>query len=218
MISILMPIYNGIEYLPESITTVMQQDMDAWELLIGVNGYEKDSEVYKTAENYSSEKIFVYDFSELKGKSVTLNALVKKANYDIICLLDVDDLWLSGKLSRQIAYKDRYDVIGTHCQYFGDSDARPWLYVGELVEDNFKEINTIINSSSMIVRRGRDIYWDASWDGVEDYDLWIRLVKEGWKFFNIEDNLVCHRIHKDSFFNTKNSGMSEELKKHRFNI
>jgi glycosyltransferase involved in cell wall biosynthesis len=218
MVSILMPIYNGIEYLPESLNTVMQQDMDAWELLIGINGYEKNSEVYKTAINYSSEKVRVYDFSELKGKSVTLNALLKKAKHDIICLLDVDDLWLSNKLSAQINYKDKYDVIGTHCQYFEGSDARPWLHVGELLEEHFRDINSIINSSSMIVRRGRDIYWDASWDGVEDYDLWIRLVKQGFTFFNIDSGLVRHRIHKNSFYNTKNNAMSDELKKQRFNI
>jgi glycosyltransferase involved in cell wall biosynthesis len=217
MISILMPLYNGIEYLEEGIKSVKAQTFTEWELLIGINGHPAFSEVYQAATKYSSDKIFVTDFPELKGKSVTLNKLLTFAKFDSICLLDVDDLWAPEKLISQMPYVDRYDVIGTNCQYFDEADSFPRLYKGELTELDFSDINTIINSSCMINRRGRDIYWDSSWDGVEDYDLWIRLVREGWTFFNIETLLVKHRIHKNSFFNTKNRSLSETLRKERFN-
>lgn len=218
MVSILMPIYNGIEYIEESVSSVLNQTFPGWELLIGVNGHPKDSEVYKRALQYSSDKISVLDFPELKGKSVTLNRMLESSKYDTICLLDVDDIWSPEKLSVQVPYIDKYDVIGTNCRYFGDSDALPWLYMGEITEEHFFNTNTIINSSGMINRRGRKIYWDAAWDGVEDYDLWIRLVKEKWTFFNIDSMLVKHRIHKDSFFNTRNNELSISLKNDRFKI
>lgn len=216
MISILMPIYNGIEYIEESVSSIIYQTFPDWELVIGINGHQGESEVFKIANKYSSDKIKVLDFPELKGKSVTLNKLVTYANYDSICLLDVDDKWESEKLMYQIPYIDKYDVIGTNCQYIGDSDVIPRLYFGELSENNFSDINTIINSSCMINRRGRKIYWDSEWDGVEDYDLWIRLVKSGWKFFNIKAVLVKHRIHSTSFFNTKNRSLSDSLVLKRF--
>lgn len=218
MISILMPIYNGIEFLEESISSIKTQTSIDWELLIGVNGHPENSEVFKIANSYSSDKIFIREFPELKGKSVTLNKLLTFAKYDTICLLDVDDIWLPEKLAEQIPYMDKYDVIGTGCQYFGESDAIPRLYLGEISESNFSDINTIINSSSMINRKGRDIFWDSSWDGVEDYELWIRLVKNDWTFFNIGISLVKHRIHSDSFFNTRNKDLSETLRKKRFNV
>jgi teichuronic acid biosynthesis glycosyltransferase TuaG len=213
-----MPIYNGIEFLEESISSIKAQTFIDWELLIGVNGHPGNSEIFKIANSYSSDKIHIREFPEFKGKSITLNKLLLFSKYDSICLLDVDDVWLPEKLERQIAYAARYDVIGTHCQYFGESDDTPRLYTGDISESNFSDINTIINSSSMINRRGRDISWDFSWDGVEDYDLWIRLIKDGWTFFNIDMVLVRHRIHSDSFFNTKNSALSETLRKIRFSI
>lgn len=216
MISILMPVYNGIEYIEESVSSIINQTFPDWELIIGVNGHPEGSEVFKAASKYCSTKITVLDFPELKGKSVTLNKLITYAKYDSICLLDVDDKWEPEKLMNQVPYIDRYDVIGTNCQYIGDSDVIPRLYFGELSENNFLEINTIINSSCMINRRGREIYWDREWDGVEDYDLWIRLVKYGWKFFNIKTVLVKHRIHSTSFFNTKNRLLSESLVLKRF--
>lgn len=216
MISILMPIYNGIEYIEESVSSVLNQTFTEWELIIGVNGHPENSDVYKRALQFSSDKISVMDFPELKGKSITLNKMLEFVKYDTICLLDVDDMWVPEKLEAQMPYIDKYDVIGTKCQYFGESTVLPWLYMGEIFESHFSEINTIINSSCMINRRGRKIFWDPVWDGVEDFDLWIRLVKDNWTFFNIDSILVKHRIHKDSFFNTKNRELSNTLMSDRF--
>ena len=49
MISILIPIYNGIEYINESVSSVLSQTYDKWELLIGINGHPPNSYVYQTA-------------------------------------------------------------------------------------------------------------------------------------------------------------------------
>jgi GT2 family glycosyltransferase len=46
-------------------------------------------------------------------------------------------------------------------------------------------------------------YWRKEWDGIEDYDLWLRLRKQGCKFYNFEQILVKHRIHEASAFNSK---------------
>jgi teichuronic acid biosynthesis glycosyltransferase TuaG len=216
MISILMPIYNGIEYISESIESVLNQSVTCWELLIGINGHPKNSDVYKKALEYKSEKVSIFDFYNLKGKSVTLNELLKYAKYDIVCLLDVDDKWGLNKLYSQMCLVHRYDVIGTNCKYFGNSSLTPNLHLGSLKEIYFRRTNTIINSSVMIVRRGRYLYWDSKWDGVEDYELWIRLLRRGWSFFNISDILIWHRIHKDSFFNNNNKNLSEKLARERF--
>lgn len=216
MISILMPIYNGIEYIEESVSSVLNQTFPEWELIIGINGHPGNSEVYKRALQFSSDKISVMDFPELKGKSITLNKMMEFVKYKSICLLDVDDIWAPEKLMTQIPYIDKYDVIGTNCQYFGESNVIPWLFMGEIVESHFSEVNTIINSSCMINTRGRKISWDPVWDGVEDFDLWIRLIKDNWTFFNVNNILVKHRIHKDSFFNTRNRELSNTLMTDRF--
>ena len=71
MISILIPIYNGIEFIEESVSSILRQNYDQWELLIGINGHPQNSEVYKIAKEYEkkSGKIRVFDFYEIKGKS-----------------------------------------------------------------------------------------------------------------------------------------------------
>ena len=52
MISILMPIYNGIEFINESVPSILEQTYDKWELLIGINGHPENSEIYKIAKRW----------------------------------------------------------------------------------------------------------------------------------------------------------------------
>jgi glycosyltransferase involved in cell wall biosynthesis len=199
-----MPIYNGIEFLEESYNSLLSQTFDKWELLIGINGHEKNSIVYNTAKNITSNnsKAKIYDFDNIKGKSNTLNELVKLCNNNILCLLDVDDVWHPKKLEKQIHLIESCDVIGTDCIYFGDRNDKPVLPFGHLNPDVFYYVNPIINSSSMFKKE--DAFWDSNLDGIEDYDMWLRLNKQKKSFFNINEELCYHRIHKASSFNTKN--------------
>ena len=202
MISILMPIYNGIEFIEESVSSILRQNYDQWELLIGINGHPQNSNVYKTAKEYENKngKIRVFDFYEIKGKSNALNEMIKYCNYNYIALLDVDDIWHDEKLSVQSQLLNHYDVIGTKCIWFGDRDGViPDIPVGDISNYNFSLVNPIINSSTLIIKEL--CYWNKEWDGVEDYDLWLRLRKQNKKFYNFKEILVKHRIHNSSAFN-----------------
>lgn len=220
MISILMPIYNGIEFITESVPSIQYQSYKEWELIIGINGHPKDSHVYKLAKKYEIEdpRITVLDLFEIKGKSETLNEMIKYSKTDWISLLDVDDKWLPKKLESQYQYITKYDVIGTQCKYFGDLNGTPYIPHGDITSYNFIKSNPIINSSCLV--RKELCYWDKNWDGVEDYDMWLRLWKQGKKFYNVENIQVLHRIHNDSAFNAKgnNTNVGKLLGKYKLII
>ena len=225
MISILIPIYNGIEFIEESVSSVLNQTYDKWELIIGINGHPEDSEVYKIAKKYENKsdkagqvgKIRVLDFYQIKGKSNTLNEMIPFCNYNYVALLDVDDIWHEQKLEAQVHQLNIYDVIGSNCIWFGDRPSIiPKIPIGDISDYNFSLVNPIINSSSII--RKELCYWNERWDGVEDYDLWLRLRKEKRKFFNFKEILIKHRIHNDSAFNSKgnNNKVEDLLKVHGY--
>ena len=214
MISILMPIYNGIEFIEESVSSVLQQSFEEWELLIGVNGHPENSDVYQIAKKYEEKsiKIRVFDFYTLKGKSVALNKMIEYCQYDYVAILDIDDIWFSKKLEKQAPYMKNYDVIGTKCIYFGQLNGIvPNIPIGDLSKIDFLYVNPIINSSSLI--RKSLCYWNIDeFDCIEDYELWLRLRKQNHTFYNIEDILVKHRIHQQSAFNSSQN-QNMQLKK-----
>jgi teichuronic acid biosynthesis glycosyltransferase TuaG len=210
MISILIPIYNGIEFIEESVSSVLNQSYDKWELLIGINGHQENSSVYKIAKEYEKsdktgqplDKIRVFDFYTIKGKSNTLNEMIKYCNYNYVAILDVDDMWEPQKLEIQSQVLNDFDIIGSNCIYFGDRPGIvPKIPEGNVSDFNFALVNPIINSSSLIKK---DLcYWNSIWDGVEDYDLWLRLRNQNKSFYNFKEILVKHRIHNTSAFNSK---------------
>jgi len=210
-----MPIYNGIEFIHESVPSIIRQSYNDWELLIGINGHPENSEIYKIAKKYEeNSKIKVFDFYNIKGKSSTLNELLKYCKYDYIALLDVDDIWHQRKLEIQIKFLNIYDVIGSNCILFGNTPRiiSP-IPQFDISNYNFANVNPIINSS-VIVRKDL-CWWDPS-TCLEDYDLWIRLRKLNKKFYNCPEILVEHRIHNQSAFNSKgnNDSVIDLLKKY----
>jgi len=213
MITILMPIYNGIEFINESVSSIINQTYKNWELIIGINGHSQNSEIYKIAKKYEfNKKIKVLDLYKIKGKSNALNEMIKYSKYEWISLLDVDDIWLPTKLELQIPYINNYDIIGTMCKYFGDQNNIPNIPIGDITKFNFLQVNPIINSSVLLKK---DLCW---WNenGIEDYDLWLKLWKQGKKFYNINTIQVMHRIHNESGFNAQGNNLkvNDLLKKY----
>jgi teichuronic acid biosynthesis glycosyltransferase TuaG len=213
MISILMPIYNGHEFFHESYSSILNQTFENWELLIGINGHQKDSNVFAHIKSISAsnKKTKIFQFDDIKNKSITLNRLIKECNYDIVCLLDVDDIWKENKLKHQIKYIKKYDVVGTDCKYFGERFNKPHLPFGLIDKKTFMSYNPIINSSSMFYKK--DAFWNESINALDDYEMWLRLNKEGKTFYNIQEELCLHRVYSSSFYNSKdNSDIEKKLK------
>lgn len=225
-VSILTPLYNGIEYLEQSAKSVINQTYNKWQLIIGINGYDINSEVEELARNIIHKlnpddnfDISVIHFST-KGKANTMNAMIKYCKYEYIAILDVDDYWTDNKLELQVPLLKEYDVVGSRCKYFGDRDDIPPIPIGNItsVHDIF-DYNPIINSSVIIHKN------DALWDDVnyvkpldlEDYSLWFKLFYLKRKFYNIDKILCYHRIHKGSAFNSTNDKNVNELKMLWFN-
>ena len=206
MITILIALYNGIEFLDDAIQSVKNQTFTEWEVIIGVNGHPANSPVFETASKYADDKIRVIDLHDLaeKGKSAALNKMLEFSVYKYIAILDADDIWHPSKLESQVPFlKLGYDVVGTQCLYFGDHGGSPAIPIGDISQVDFFIFNPIINSSVIIKK---DLCW---WDGslnLEDYDLWLRLRNQNKRFYNCMEHLVKHRIHNDSAFNSKGNG------------
>ena len=210
--SILVPIFNGIEFLEEAIQSVLNQTFTDWVLYIGVNGHgESGGDVAirarQIAELDTKGRIHVYiQPPPICNKSKSLNDLVRRTTTEWICILDADDKWAPNKLEQQFKITQtmpNIEVIGTGCVYFGERSNVPFIPYGILVRRSTLNYNPIINSSAMI--KSKHAYWDESdrIQGVEDYDMWLRLDYQGVNMYNINAILTYHIIHKESFFNTK---------------
>lgn len=212
IITVLIPLYNGIEYLDQCIRSIQSQSYPFWKILVGINGHPSNSDVYQKALQYQNAKISVKEYST-KGKPDTMNEMLNDVNSELICILDVDDWWTPNKLKEQMKIWNTglWDVIGTQCHYVINEKTRgspnlPFGYVKD-----FRTCNPLINSSALMKKS--DAHWTNDFFGLDDYELWLRLFHKGKKFFNLSEKLTYHRIRNDSAYNTKNHHLVENLKK-----
>jgi len=209
-VTILTPLYNGIEFLSETVDSVIAQTYPHWTMIIGVNGHGDDGgAVGEKARDIASKDSRIHVIilpSSIKGKSASLNAMIASVHTEWTCMLDADDIWLPEKLEKQLQIinaKPHLGVVGTHCTYFGEMTGSPTLVSGDIQRGLTLQYNTIINSSAIFrTKYGR---WSTSDKlvAIEDYDLWLHLDYCGVAMYNIPEQLVRHRIHKTSAFNSK---------------
>lgn len=219
MVSILIPIYNGVEFLRESLASIEAQTFQDYEVLLGVNGWPANSDVFQMANamvaaSGIAKKARVLDLVGAKGKSEALNALTKEACGSWIALLDVDDLWHPQKLEIQMRYKESADILGTAAIYFGEQEGQPRIPFGDVSQEDFWKVNPLLNSS--VVLRKELAAWNPENRILEDYELWLRLRytprPTPLRFWNCPEVLLKHRIHRQSFFNNNNRDFVGELR------
>ena len=212
MITVLIPLYNGVEFLEEAVQSIIAQTYADWTLLVGVNGWPAGSEVYHHALRICSSepRAQVVDLPHVRGKSATLNAMVSLTQASWVALLDADDVWHPRKLELQRPWMSSYDVIGTQCVYIGDrAGTIPYIPLNDITTFDFLQVNPIINSSVLL--RKEFAHWNENnVIGLEDYELWLTL--KGRRFFNVPSVLVQHRLYVSSSFNNTNHLHVEELK------
>jgi glycosyltransferase involved in cell wall biosynthesis len=225
-ISILIRLYNGVEYLPDSLKSVLDQTFTDWELLIGVNGHGADgSDTFRIARctidtictSDQQAKIRLINYPDAKGGAETMNALAKDAKADWVAILDVDDIWHPEKLQEQNSVRDLHllmpDVIGTKCEYFGAMTGSPPIPTGFIDISQFKMFNPMINSSILMKKELLNCTDNFNLD---DYDLWCRLILQNKIFYNLDSVLTYHRISPNSHYNASKKQDPDALRRFYF--
>jgi len=221
-VSILLATYNGEKFIKKSIDSVLSQTFKKFELLIGFNGTTDDSK--DIVNSYNDERIRVFDYGDDKGKSKTLNKLLKEARADWLAIQDDDDMWMGNKLEEQILFCKDFDIIGSQIRYVDENDALTGTILSLAKDHNdilFRALNgdNHIANTSAVFKKDKTVQvggWDESIIGVEDFDFWLKMIKVAdCKVTNLDNILVHHRVHSNSNFNTKVWNVDEILKKYK---
>lgn len=113
MISIIMPSYNTANYIEASIESVRHQTYENWELII-VDDCSTDDTDEVVRPFLSDRRIRYLKNEQNSGAAISRNRALREAKGKWIAFLDSDDLWLSEKLEKQVAFMEQN---GYHFSY-----------------------------------------------------------------------------------------------------
>ncbi len=119
-ISVLLPTYNGADFLEEQVRSIMAQRFTDWELLICDDGSTDATVSVAAALASEDERIRILPSQGNVGQRGRLLQLVDTAKRDLIAVADQDDIWSQQKLALLI------EQLGDHDLSFGPS----WLIDG----------------------------------------------------------------------------------------
>jgi len=209
--SVILPIYNSISFLKKNLKSIFNQTFKDFEIII-IDNYSNDGS-YEYIKKIKKKNL-VYSRINNKGiiaKSRNLGIKISKGKW--LAFIDSDDIWFKKKL--EVFYKElkKYEKSDIVSSLFNITENNKIIYVHRFkYKDNFYE-NLLVkgncfSTSSTIVRKkflnNHKILFNEkkSLATVEDYDLWLNIVKQGGKISLIKEVLTSHTMRTDSMSNS----------------
>ncbi|MEL6928881.1 MAG: glycosyltransferase family A protein [Cyanobacteria bacterium J06600_6] len=205
-VSVIIPAYNAMNYLPEAIASVQGQTWKDYELLI-VNDGSTDNLVNWVAGIQKRDSRLKLLSQTNRGVSAARNLGIAHSQGKYIAFLDADDLWSSTKLEQQVACLDRNLSVGLVDTWiwFADEAGCPLFSggvdypVGKVWQRLLTENLIFCGSSPMIRRECFETagQFDSELFMAEDWHMWVRLAAH-YPFQVIKSPLVRYRQARQS--------------------
>ncbi|OCT11130.1 hypothetical protein A8709_05425 [Paenibacillus pectinilyticus] len=191
-VSIVIPVYNGSNFLKEAIDSALAQTYSNIEVIVVNDGSKDDGATETIARSYGDR---IRYFSKINGGvSTALNLGIKEMTGDYFSWLSHDDMYKPEKVARQIEFIQSLE---------GSDKINTIIYGGfELINDRSKTIDVIdysklygnsqlsaslfpvfrglANGCTMLIPKShfdRVGLFDVGLRTTQDYELWFRMFR-----------------------------------------
>ncbi|MGB3760140.1 MAG: glycosyltransferase family 2 protein [Rivularia sp. (in: cyanobacteria)] len=201
-ISVIIPAYNAMNYLPDTLDNILKQTYNDFEIII-VNDGSSDS-IEQWFSQIQDRRIKLIS-QENQGAGLARNTGIINAKGEYLAFLDADDIWESTKLEKQVRILEENPEVGlvyTWVEYISETGQSTGRIVKHQAEGNLWEklikCNLVECGSVAMVRRScfDDVgLFDRNLSSfVEDWDMWLRIASR-FPFKVANEVLVYYRQH-----------------------
>lgn len=202
-VSVVIPCFNSLRYLPSTVDSVLAQTHEDLEVVLVDDGGSDDLAGWVAGVTDPRVRLVRQDNA---GPSAARNRGVQEAAGEVVAFLDSDDLWEPEFLERTLPRLDDplvglvysgWDVIDADGRPNGRATVSEWE--GE-VWDHFVIRNPVACSGAVVPRRvleelgGFEVNRDRFPIDVEDWELWVRIARHH-RVAAVPEVLVHHRRH-----------------------
>lgn len=202
LVSVIMPCYNTEKYITQSIQSVLNQTYTNWELII-TDGPSLD-ETATIVKTYCEQdpRICLITPTKRNGIADARHRSIQNAKGDFLAFLDSDDIWVSDKLEKQVAFMQSKGYAFTYGNYEiinaeGIATGKTVCNGGVVDYDKYLR-NTIIGCGSVMLDKNKigPILQPAK-DVNDDMALWCSILRTGIKAYPMDELLYQYRIRND---------------------
>lgn len=207
-VSIVIPVYNGSNFLAQAIDSALAQSYKNLEIIVVNDGSCDDGATECIALGYGDK---IRYFSKPNGGvSSALNFGIEKMRGEYFSWLSHDDLYASDKVSREVealaSCRDKANTVVCCADNLVDTDGNiifhpakrlSGVYSGADLFDIFFTRHLNINGCTLLISRVLfERYGGFSkFRYIQDTECWVKFMLGGVTFKFIPDKLVMMRVH-----------------------
>lgn len=216
LISVMMSVYNGQQYLAEATTSILGQTCPNFEFIIVDDGSTDDTPDILRSLAARDSRVRLISLSH-GGHGRARNAGIAAARGAYIAHMDSDDIAMPGRLAAQLDFMRRTgtDICGSCVQKFGNR--RGLLWFPEKHEAILNELIFrvgLLHPTVMIravIAKAHPYDEHATHD---DYEMWTRLAPL-YRMGNLPLVLLKERYHPNQISQLRPKAMGEDRRKYR---
>ncbi len=221
LVSVLLPVFNGEEFLKQTIESVLNQTFVNFEFIIIDDGSTDSSR--QIINSFDDQRIVFIENSENLQLIKTLNKGLEIAKGNYLARIDADDYMHPTRLEKQVHFLDAhmdYVLAGSSVQLVRDGIE----IEGDIIK-YYSDHDDIVFSMSfycpfihptimlrMCIVREHQLKFDLGYLHAEDYEFWTRIVRYG-KVYNLDENLTYYRVHSNQISNVHLDFQKKQMKK-----
>lgn len=211
-VSLIIPVYNGANYLKFAIDSALKQTYKNIEIIVVNDGSTDNGKTEKLAKSYGDKIIYIY--KENGGVSSALNLAIEKMTGEYFSWLSHDDTYEPNKVEAEINYLQQNGLFNKKVILYSDYfliDTRGRLLSkaiknhDELVQKpEYALLKGNINGLTLLIPKSAfNEYggFDTSLKATQDYELWRKMART-YELVHIPELLVSTRIHARQVTNT----------------
>lgn len=209
--SVCMSVYrndNPVDF-KEAVLSIYNQTCPPEEIILVIDGPVPD-EMLETINWLKAETCImrVIPLEKNMGHAIARQTGLEAAKNELCAVMDADDLAVATRFEKQLKAFDEHPEVSVVGGLINEFIHRTDNVVGtRIVPENDYDIKeylksrcpmnlvTVMLKKSDVMKAGG--YQD--WYCEEDYYLWIRLALGGYKFYNIQENLVNVRVGEEMY-------------------
>jgi len=203
-VSVIIPAYNGANYIQQAIESVFTQNYGNWELIIVDDGSTDNTG--QVVQQYGHKLRYFYQ--ENQGVAAARNRGILEAKGELIAFLDQDDWFLPDKLAVQVASFQKHPSIGiVHSGWQIVNQIGAAIYEIELWH-SLPDLSLAdwvlwkpVFLGGMLFRRDWLEFaggFNCRFHQAPDVDLVLRLALMGCEATWVPQTTVCYRQHQDN--------------------
>jgi GT2 family glycosyltransferase len=202
-LSIVIPTYNHAHFLRTALDSIRAQTFGDWEAIV-VNNFSEDG-TSAVVESYDDPRIRLVNFSNHGIIAAARNHGLLLTQAPLVAFLDSDDFWYPEKLQRCMdKLAQGYDLVCHAEVWLGPGERRRMVHYGPEVRATYESLlleGNCISTSAVVVRRewlerAGGFSVQPEFVTAEDYDLWLKLAREGARIGFVDEALGEYLIHE----------------------